>query len=311
MHLLEREVSLRFEAVSRESYDIASNVRVVKKFAKEKQEASTQRKLMRVARKKQYQSERLWAVIENAQTWIATAGRVSVIALGGYFVLSRRCTIGDYVLFMALQDMVYGPVSQLSIILPKLRRNLSRAERLFEILEQDSSISDAPHARALCEATHSVEFRNVSFRYGGTERWTLKNVNLWVQGGAKLSGGERQRIGIARAIVCEPKILIFDEATSQLDAESERLIQAGMEEVFRGRTCFIVAHRLSTVRTADMVVVFAEGGIEAIGTHDELFKKCETYRRLYGVHLAGSNSNAQTWKGMHDGLEDYPAAVGQ
>lgn len=419
MHHLEREVNVRFEAVSRESYDIASNVTVVKKFAKEKQEASTQRKLMHIARKKQYQGERVWAVIENAQTWIATAGRVSVIALGGYFVLSRRCTIGDYVLFMALQDMVYGPVSQLSIILPKLRRNLSRAERLFEILEQDSNISDAPHARPLCEAAHSVEFRNVSFRYAGTQRWTLRDVSLWVQGGAKvallgasgtgkstlmsllqrlydpqhgsilingvdirditqhslreqiavvpqeidlfcrsirdniaygrdeivhseveraarvaqaegfiqrcakgyktevgergakLSGGERQRIGIARAIVREPKILIFDEATSQLDAENERLIQAGMEEVFRDRTCFIIAHRLSTVRNADMVVVFAEGGIEAVGTHDELFRKCETYRRIYGVHLAGSNASPQTWNGMHDGLEDYPTAVGQ
>src|SRR5207248_8991635 len=147
-----REVSSAFEAVSKESYDIASNVRLVKKFAREKQEASTQRKLMRVARRKQYRGERLWAVIENVQTWIATAGRVTVIGLGGDFVLSRRCTIGDYVLFMALQDMVYGPISQLSIILPKLRRNLSRSERLFEILEQGSNISDAPHARKICEA---------------------------------------------------------------------------------------------------------------------------------------------------------------
>ena len=187
MHTVERGVNSAFEAVSKESYDIASNVRVVKKFAQEKREASTQRKLMRFARAKQYHGERLWAVIENVQTCIATAGRVSVIALGGYFVLSRRCTIGDYVLFMALQDMVYGPISQLSIILPKLRRNLSRAERLFEILEHGSSIFDSVHASKLPGGTPSVEFRDLSFRYEGTARWTLKDVNLYVPAGAKVA----------------------------------------------------------------------------------------------------------------------------
>jgi ATP-binding cassette subfamily B protein len=95
MHRVERGVNSAFEAVSKESYDIASNVRVVKKFAQEKREASTQRKLMCIARVKQYRGERLWALIENVQTCIATAGRVSVIGLGGYFVLSRRCTVGD------------------------------------------------------------------------------------------------------------------------------------------------------------------------------------------------------------------------
>ena len=195
MHRVEHGVNSAFEAVSKESYDIASNVRVVKKFAQEKREAFTQRKLMRFARVKQYRGERLWAVIENVQTCIATGGRVSVIALGGYFVLSRRCTIGDYVLFMALQDMVYGPISQLSIILPKLRRNLSRAERLFEILEQGSTIFDPLHASRLSRGTPSVEFRNLSFQYEGTARWTLRDVNLWVPAGAKSCALRRQRSG--------------------------------------------------------------------------------------------------------------------
>lgn len=126
--------------------------------------------------------------------------------------------------------------------------------------------------------------------------------------GLKLSGGERQRIGIARAIIRDPKILIFDEATSHLDAESERLIQAGMAEVTRERTCFIVAHRLSTVRDADMVVVFAEGRIEAIGKHDELSKTSETYRKLYGLHLTERAPNTPMWDGTGNG---YPIAVGQ
>lgn len=390
----EQEVSTAFENVTKESYDIASNARVVKKFAQEGREARRQRSLLHIAREKHYHGERLWAVVENAQTLIATAGRVGVIGFGGYLVLTRQCTVGDYVLFIAMQDMVYGPISQLSIILPKLRRNLSRAERLFEILEAKPGIRNAEHAAALPSSRHNIEFRNLSFRYPGADRWTLEDVNLRIppgstvalmgpsgtgkstlvnllqrlydpqQGavliddqdvrsltqeslrdqisvvpqevelfsrtiaeniayglptvtradiehaarlaqahefilrcdggydsmvgerGLKLSGGERQRIGIARAILRNPKILILDEATSHLDNESEMLIQMALERLTRGRTSFIIAHRLSTLRSADMVVVFRQGGIEAVGTHEELWESSPTYRKLYGLHLS-------------------------
>ena len=102
--------------------------------------------------------------------------------------------------------------------------------------------------------------------------------------GLKLSGGERQRLGIARAILRNPRILVMDEATSHLDTESEHLIQRAMERVAKGRTCFIIAHRLSTVRHADMVIVFGKGGIEAIGTHEQLWHENATYRRLHQLH---------------------------
>jgi ABC-type multidrug transport system fused ATPase/permease subunit len=109
--------------------------------------------------------------------------------------------------------------------------------------------------------------------------------------GTKLSGGERQRIGIARAIARDPKILILDEATSHLDNESERLIHLAMEKLTTGRTCFIIAHRLSTVRNADKVVVFNEGEVEAVGTHEELWAKSPTYRKLHGIHLMERRPN--------------------
>ncbi len=77
---------------------------------------------------------------------------------------------------------------------------------------------------------------------------------------------------------------MLDEATSHLDTESEHLIQQAIERAARGRTCFIIAHRLSTVRHADLVVVFANGGIEAVGTHQELWHRSPTYRRLHELH---------------------------
>lgn len=394
MHGIERDMSSAFEDVTKESYDIASNVRSVKKFAREHQEARTQRKLLHEARRHHFRSERLWAIVENAQTLIATAGRVSVILLGGYFVLAHRCTVGDYVLFIAMQDMVYGPISQLSVILPKLRRNLSRAEKMFEILDEKPLVCDVQQPQRLRDMRHSVEFCSVSFQYPDSQEWALRNVSFEVPAGTtvaligpsgsgkstvmnllqrlydpqhgtvhidgtdvryiagrdlrrriavvpqevelfsrpviqnigygrdcivldeveraarlahahdfitrcdggyesqvgerglRLSGGERQRIGIARAAMSDAGILILDEATSHLDNESERLIQAALDKVVKGRTCFIIAHRLSTVRNADLVLVFRNGEIEAVGKHENLWRESPTYRTLY-AHVSG------------------------
>jgi ABC-type multidrug transport system fused ATPase/permease subunit len=392
MHDIEQEVNAGFERVGKEYYDIASNVATVKKFSQEAREAILQRNLLSAARVPQYRAERKWAVIENLQTITATASRVIVIGLGGCFVLQNRCTIGEYVLFIALQDMLFGPLGQLSILLPKLRRNLARAEGLFEVLDRKHTLIDSPDARTIPSLETSVEFRNLSFHYPGSENWILRDVSFNVPAGAtvaligrsgtgkttlmnlllrcydpqqgsicidgvdirhatqaslrgqiavvpqevdlfsrtiaenisygsphattdqietaagmalarefiarsednystivgerglRLSGGERQRIGIARAILRNPAILLLDEATSHLDTESEHLIHCAMQRVTQGRTCFVIAHRLSTVRHADLVVVFAGGGIEAVGTHKDLLHRSPTYARLYELH---------------------------
>ena len=91
--------------------------------------------------------------------------------------------------------------------------------------------------------------------------------------GAQLSGGQRQRIAIARAILADPAILILDEATSSLDAESERLVQDALDKLMENRTSIIIAHRLSTVRRCDQILVMSGGAILERGTHDELIAK--------------------------------------
>jgi len=103
--------------------------------------------------------------------------------------------------------------------------------------------------------------------------------------GTKLSGGQRQRIAIARAILADPRILLLDEATSALDSESERLVNEALERLMEGRTSLVIAHRLSTVRHADKILVFNHGKIVESGTHDELIARDGTYRFLVETQL--------------------------
>ena len=98
--------------------------------------------------------------------------------------------------------------------------------------------------------------------------------------GVKLSGGQRQRLSIARALLANPQILILDEATSNLDTESEQLIQESMTTLLRDRTTFIIAHRLSTITHADQIVVLDDGEIVETGTHESLMRKEGAYAKM-------------------------------
>ncbi|HYG19248.1 MAG TPA: ATP-binding cassette domain-containing protein, partial [Ohtaekwangia sp.] len=148
---------------------------------------------------------------------------------------------------------------------------------LFEGTIRENILFPRPKAtedqlRKAVEAAHVNEF---------TDRFDNGLETVIGERGVKLSGGQRQRIAIARAILADPRILILDEATSNLDTESEAYIQESLRSLMQGRTTFVIAHRLSTIRQADQILVIENGQIAERGKHEELIEKKGRYFQLY------------------------------
>jgi ATP-binding cassette subfamily B protein/subfamily B ATP-binding cassette protein MsbA len=163
--------------------------------------------------------------------------------------------------------------------------------RLLGIVEQDVFLFDGTVAenigyarrgasmdqiRAAAAAAHAAEFIEMLERGYAT---------VIGERGVRLSGGQKQRIAIARALLADPRILILDEATSNLDTESEMLIQQSLVDLMRGRTCFVIAHRLSTIRHADRIVVLDHGRIVEMGRHEELLESGGRYAAMLELQL--------------------------
>jgi subfamily B ATP-binding cassette protein MsbA len=148
---------------------------------------------------------------------------------------------------------------------------------LFEGTIRENILFPRPNAtdEQLDQAVHAAHVQEF------TDRFEEGLDTLIGERGVKLSGGQRQRIAIARAVLADPRVLILDEATSNLDTESESLIQLSLKKLMQGRTTFVIAHRLSTIRQADQILVIERGEIVEQGKHEELIEKQGRYFQLY------------------------------
>lgn len=367
-------------------------VRVVKAFAQEHAEIERFDRENDEWFRLSIQSTRLQSLNSPVIDLIANVSTVLIIWFGGQLVLQHQMTLGELVSFSAYLAQLVLPVRRLGQIIPALALAAAAAERIFDIIDTESEVRQAPDAIALPRIEGAVRFDNVSFAYfqrvhvlskvsfevqpgqviallGATgagkstivnliprfydptegritidgydiRRVTLESLRGQIgmvlqetmlfaasireniafgkpganeaeileaaraahahefirqtpQGydtpvgerGMTLSGGQRQRVAIARALLMDPRILILDDALSSVDADTERLIQNALERLMRGRTSFVIAQRLSTVRLADLILVLAEGRIVARGTHDELIKTSGLYAEIYQYQL--------------------------
>ena len=164
--------------------------------------------------------------------------------------------------------------------------DLASYRRLLGIVEQDVFLFDGSIRDNIAYARPSAT--NAEIRHAAAIARADVFIDKLDEGlntrigerGVKLSGGERQRLALARAVLANPRILILDEATSNLDTESERFIQAALGEILRGRTSFVIAHRLSTIREADLILVMEDGMVVERGTHDELIASSGRYATM-------------------------------
>jgi len=375
------------------------NIREVKSFVREGFEVGRYVAAVRSALKTAITLARLNSIFGALMSFLAFGSLAAFLWFGGREVLENRLTGGELITFLFYGVTVAGSFFSLVGIYTQFQSALGATKRVFQILDTQPDVKDAPNATAIRQAEGRITLDGVSFSYegdhgvlhditldiapgeivalvgpsgagkttlfnliprfydpsagtikmdgqdlraltqasvrsqvgivpqetllfGGTIREnilygrleaseaeiieaakaanahdfiiSLPNQYETVVGerGIKLSGGQRQRVAIARAILKDPRILLLDEATSSLDSESEYLVQEALARLMQNRTTVIIAHRLSTVRVANRIVVLEDGRVVEIGTHDELIVNGGLYSRLYERQFALSEGAA-------------------
>ncbi len=379
------KVSQKWARIYMHVSEAVSGVRVVKAFVREDHEYKRFQERNNECLRAAVAADQRWYTILGGMSLCVTMGTLVNWALGGYFVLIGRLTLGEFVMANSYLLMVYGPLMWFAQVNNWFSRAMASAERIFEMM--DMPLDAGGGGDTLHTIEGEVTFDNVRFGYdksnpvlkgvsfvakpgemiglvghSGAGKSTTINLiarfyqpdagRILIDGhdyasldlhsyrsqigivlqepflfhgtiaeniaygkpgasfeevmaaakaanahdfvvskpegydtivgerGAKLSGGERQRISIARAILHDPRILILDEATSSVDVETEKQIQEAISHLISGRTTFAIAHRLSTLRNANRLIVLERGEVSEIGSHAELMEKRGTFYKL-------------------------------
>jgi len=327
--------------------------------------------------------------------FVANVASVLVVWIGGLMVMKESVTIGELVAFVSYQGSLLFPLFMLGMIGSMLSRAEASAERIYEVIDATSDVVEKENAIEMPEIKGRIEFKDVCFRYRGSETCVLQDINfiaepnetiailgqtgsgkssiinlvprfydvtegsvtidgidvrdvtieslrnqigivlqettlfagtlreniaygkpgstdeeiiqaatiaqayefirefpdgldtLVGERGVGLSGGQKQRIAIARALLVQPRILIMDDSTSSVDTETEYLIQKALEDLRKGRTTLVIAQRISTVRSADKIIVMDQGKIVSQGKHKELMQSSEIYAEILATQFGG------------------------
>src|SRR5436190_1592054 len=263
-----------------------SGMAVVQAFNRERSFQQQFDELNVANREQNIYTQTIFSIFFPSIEFLGVIATGAVLYTGNALHTHHTITIGTLITALYLLQLVFQPLQELSDVYGQLQSGAAAMVKIATVLDEEPEIRDARDARELPRIEGDLDIDHVVFAYGaepvlhGVAIHVPEGGCLALVGGSGGSAGERQLISIARALLADPRILILDEATSNIDRPTEVLIERALDRLLHGRTSIIIAHRLSTVRRADEIVVIEHGRIVQRGTESELLAEEGPFRRL-------------------------------